>query len=381
MFDDLVQVREGAKKIFQTVMQQREKLIYNYIMVPFHDPYLGEIINTTDAAYFMRQLGKVYVHGGGDCPEKTLTGIQKALEISLPSSFIYVFTDARSKDYDLEDTVLNMIQEKQSSVVFVMTGDCGNRTHPGFRVYEKIAAASFGQVHMLYEVRERGGTVIRNISVDKHMTELTLSLSGDKDDEDILDITLKDPSGRFTDKNIYSREGGTIDLKNVKLIRLKDPQPGTWQVITNSRLKHTIRIFGHGTIDFKYGFGTRLLDRIELAHPRPISNQNSYLMVNMTGLIPPGTANEIALLDYYGNIIYSDEATIYRSNQHMYFIGPFVPPKGLFFVQVKGFDEDKYAYQRIAATAIGSVTVGGPRAYMNPTTTAFIAMVAFQGNP
>uniref|UniRef100_A0A0K0DL57 VWFA domain-containing protein n=1 Tax=Angiostrongylus cantonensis TaxID=6313 RepID=A0A0K0DL57_ANGCA len=252
MFDDLVQVREGARKIFQTVMQQREKLIYNYIMVPFHDPcksdnavnfsysmnysirkllekfnsfvismplYLGEVINTTDAAYFMRQLSKVYVHGGGDCPEKTLTGIQKALELSLPSSFIYVFTDARSKDYDLEDIVLNMIQEKQSSVVFVMTGDCGNRTHPGFRVYEKIAAASFGQVfhleksdvstvleyvrhavkqkkvHILYEVRERGGTVIRNVPVDKHMTELTLSLSGDKDDEDILDITLKDTSG------------------------------------------------------------------------------------------------------------------------------------------------------------------------------------------
>uniref|UniRef100_A0A1I7X4N3 VWFA domain-containing protein n=1 Tax=Heterorhabditis bacteriophora TaxID=37862 RepID=A0A1I7X4N3_HETBA len=38
MFDDLVQVREGARKIFQTVMSQREKLIYNYIMVPFHDP-------------------------------------------------------------------------------------------------------------------------------------------------------------------------------------------------------------------------------------------------------------------------------------------------------------------------------------------------------
>lgn len=38
MFDDLVQVREGAAKIFKTVMAQREKLIYNYIMVPFHDP-------------------------------------------------------------------------------------------------------------------------------------------------------------------------------------------------------------------------------------------------------------------------------------------------------------------------------------------------------
>ncbi|VDM60006.1 unnamed protein product [Angiostrongylus costaricensis] len=400
MFDDLVQVREGARKIFQTVMQQREKLIYNYIMVPFHDPYLGEVINTTDAAYFMRQLNKVYVHGGGDCPEKTLTGIQKALELSLPSSFIYVFTDARSKDYELEDIVLNMIQEKQSSVVFVMTGDCGNRTHPGFRVYEKIAAASFGQVfhleksdvstvleyvrhavkqkkvHILYEVRERGGTVIRNVPVDKHMTELTLSLSGDKDDEDILDITLKDPSGRSVDKNIYSKEGGNIDLKNVKLIRLKDPKPGIWQVITKSRLKHTIRIFGHGTIDFKYGFGTRLLERIELAHPRPVSNQNTYLMVNMTGLIPPGSASEIGLMDYYGNVLYSNVATTHVGNPHMFFAGPFVPPKGLFFVRVKGVDEDKYEYQRIAPTAIGSVDVGGPRAYMSPTTTAFVNMDA-----
>ncbi|PIO71425.1 hypothetical protein TELCIR_06677 [Teladorsagia circumcincta] len=253
MFDDLLQVREGAKKIFQTVMQQRDKLIYNYIMVPFHDPR-----------------------------------ILKALEISLPSSFIYVFTDARSKDYDLEDAVLNTIQEKQSSVVFVMTGDCGNRTHPGFRVYERIAAASFGQVfhleksdvssvleyvrhavrqkkiHVLYEIREYGGEMMRIVPVDELMTELTISLSGDKDDKDELDIRLKNPQGQTLNKNVYTQEGGTIDLKNVKLIRIPNPQPGLWQVTTSSRLKHTIRIFGHGSIDFKFGFATRPLERIEL---------------------------------------------------------------------------------------------------------------------
>ncbi|KAF1746889.1 hypothetical protein GCK72_023347 [Caenorhabditis remanei] len=396
MFDDLVQVREGAAKIFKTVMAQREKLIYNYIMVPFHDPYLGEIINTTDSTYFMRQLSKVYVHGGGDCPEKTLTGILKALEISLPSSFIYVFTDARSKDYHLEDEVLNIIQEKQSSVVFVMTGDCGNRTHPGFRTYERIAAASFGQVfhleksdvstvleyvrhavkqkkvHMMYEARERGGVTVRTIPVDKHLSELTISLSGDKDDSDNLDIVLKDPEGRTLDKRMYSKEGGTIDLKNVKLIRLKEPTPGVWTVTTNSRLKHTIRVFGHGAVDFKYGFASRPLDRIELARPRPILNQNSYLLVNMTGLLPPGTVGEIDLVDYHGHSLYKAVASPHRSNPHMYFAGPFIPPKGLFFVRVKGYDEDNFEFLRIAPTAIGSVIVGGPRAFLAPIHQEFV---------
>lgn len=38
MNDDLLQVQDGAKKILDTVLAQREKLIYNYIYVPFHDP-------------------------------------------------------------------------------------------------------------------------------------------------------------------------------------------------------------------------------------------------------------------------------------------------------------------------------------------------------
>ena len=38
MFDDLDQVRRGTEGIFNTVMKQRKRFIYNYVLVMFHDP-------------------------------------------------------------------------------------------------------------------------------------------------------------------------------------------------------------------------------------------------------------------------------------------------------------------------------------------------------
>jgi len=38
MHDDLVQVIEGAARILATTLAMREKPLYNYVLVPFHDP-------------------------------------------------------------------------------------------------------------------------------------------------------------------------------------------------------------------------------------------------------------------------------------------------------------------------------------------------------
>uniref|UniRef100_A0A4W4G0M7 Hemicentin-1-like von Willebrand factor A domain-containing protein n=1 Tax=Electrophorus electricus TaxID=8005 RepID=A0A4W4G0M7_ELEEL len=61
MYDDLVQVIEGASKILETSLSRPKRPLYNFALVPFHDPEIGPVTITTDPKKFQNELRELYV--------------------------------------------------------------------------------------------------------------------------------------------------------------------------------------------------------------------------------------------------------------------------------------------------------------------------------
>ncbi|KAG7164030.1 Hemicentin-1-like 7 [Homarus americanus] len=327
MSDDLRQVIDGAGKILNTVLEKFERPIHNYVFVPFHDPEVGPMTVTADPQEFQESLKKSFIFGGGDCPEMAVRAIKMALEVSLPSSYVYVFTDARAKDFYLLDDVLRLIQKKQSQVVFVMTGDCGNHTHPGYQAFETIASTSSGQifhldksdvkevlnfvrlslesrkVNLLSIDRESEGPGEENLPllVDRTLKHFTISVSGEKPK-----IQIYGPEGEDVSQNTGVEN--LLALENVKIVGVKEPPPGG----------------------------------------------SSYVVVKPADITEFGDIYRLQMVSLKGDIL--EDLPLYRlpGPQPVYNGTSFLAPNEPFNIKIFGRDEHGYEFERFSPTAISS---------------------------
>uniref|UniRef100_A0A3P9M5Z2 Hemicentin 1 n=1 Tax=Oryzias latipes TaxID=8090 RepID=A0A3P9M5Z2_ORYLA len=385
MYDDLVQVIEGASKILETSLSRPKRPLYNFALVPFHDP-IGPVTITTDPKKFQYELRELYVQGGGDCPEMSIGAIKIALEISLPGSFIYVFTDARSKDFKLTHEVLQLIQQKQSQVVFVLTGDCDDRTHIGYKVYEEIASTSSGQVFHLdkkqvNEVLKWVEEAVQSSKVhllstdhfsqvsntwqlpfDPSLKEITVALSGPAPDIEILN-PLK----------VVGQKDGLTELLHIpnsaKVVNIKEPQAGMWS--TSSEGRHSVRISGLSNIDFRAGFSQKPTLDFKMTSSRPVQIPTHVLM-NTTGLSPPARPDRLELLTVTGEVIKTLPIRYYpeRLPYSLWNITEFVPPNQAFFLRVTGYDRNGFLFQRVSSVSFSSI-IPAPTVLMPATTIGY----------
>lgn len=76
----------------------------------------GPILVTDDKEEIISALEAVHIHGGGDCPEPSISAIIDGLKLALPHSYVLVFTDASAKDFWLEHDAEELLQRKQATV-------------------------------------------------------------------------------------------------------------------------------------------------------------------------------------------------------------------------------------------------------------------------
>ncbi|XP_038218711.1 hemicentin-2-like [Zerene cesonia] len=149
MSDEIAQVKLRTIEIFNAVLESNSSLIGNFLLVTLNDPGVVLRTITTSEHEFRRALDAIVVDGGGDCPEMALSGIELGIDSSNPESFLYVFTDASALDYTKYDIVSKKALMKGIEVTFLLTGNCGCESCPDYRVYNRLAAATGGQVFHL----------------------------------------------------------------------------------------------------------------------------------------------------------------------------------------------------------------------------------------
>ncbi|XP_048024996.1 von Willebrand factor A domain-containing protein 7 [Megalobrama amblycephala] len=329
MFEEITAARRRAFSIIQArEKSQRTTLPGTFILVPFHDPGFGPVMETDDPHQFMQYMDDLMALGGGDEPEMCLSALQLALTHSPPLSEIFVFTDASPKDHHLQRVVQALILEKQTKVNFLLTEDPNLKgrergmrkrkrretlSPDRFSLYSSISSLSGGMtifttkkdIHNVSAIVEDTTTSSKvtllhtegesdssnSFRVDKAVTKVMLHITGQ-----LTHCELVSPSG--AQQSLPGTDGPLAMLDSSKgLYRVSLLPPleiGIWQLSIKAIGPTTFSILGDSSLDFLYYFAKESNE----THPglmkiegSPIAGVPVFLVVAVTGLSPSEEAS------------------------------------------------------------------------------------------
>ncbi|CAK1589084.1 unnamed protein product [Parnassius mnemosyne] len=355
MQSEIKSVLKSADKIFDIVINSNASVIENFIIVTFNDPGTKLRTNTTDRDDFKKSLMSIRVHGGGDCPELAMSGIELALRASRLGSYVYVFTDAAAKDYAKFEKVKKIAIDKEIQIVFVISGMCRkhNATSPGYQVYEKLAESTLGHIFTVgkSQVEELLNYVARvvesrktelarkkfppgygykfNCTVDSAVSALDVSVTGNRPS-----VNITDDDGNIVKVN------NIVNISKVKVVNVIDPKPGIHSVEVGSLSDTAVTVLGTTNVNFQYGFSIIKPSSRNDTTNQPIPGRKSYLSIKLKTKGEIIKLQKVQLLDTENNIILEEPLWTANTEDQFYITEQVTPPEQIFKIRIEGVNEE-----------------------------------------
>ncbi|CAH2087944.1 unnamed protein product [Euphydryas editha] len=334
----------------------------NYILIPFGDEDVGPplVFATPEELVDIMQI--IETIGGQGCPENSLAAIERALQVSMPKSYIYVFTDAEAKSITKLDNIKNLCQTRRSKVIIFKSGEC-----------QRVDLNQFENENIYYEVaRNCGGSVfnlkLSNIrDVFKYIKEITKVDWNDVNTHEefrtkkqyilTIDTYTKDlvvtVSGKYPTIQFKNNFGDSphiekiVETQSMLVIRVQVTELGDFTTDVSCQGTGLVTIYRKKELNFQYGFSPLEPKSLKETASRPIPGVMNYVMISL----PVDSTTKLIAVNIQTSDKYEEKTVTYREvdkSRGLYVVQTYVTP-GIYF-KITITCRDTTTYQEITGT-------------------------------
>lgn len=298
-----------------------------------------------------------------DCPENALSGLKAGLDVALPNSIVYLFTDAPANDLELYENVSAIILKKQITVNCLISNSCGKRDEK-YEIFSKISNLGYG---LTYEVEKNNfNDILQSIKDDinsKHKILKTIKSVNNKaikfnfDIDDTVSELKITMAGRDQSYQIKNPSHGDPQTKSkfitegIKILNFKNPMKGSWKIDVKDDF---VKISVISDVKFDFGFSIDVVDDISETVQQPISGVKNILSIFVPDSLKIDKLSKAVLLVAPFNV--SESATevrldLFKQSNELYLTDPFQLPKSPFKIFLEGKDtNDNTIWRTISST-------------------------------